>query len=73
MHTLSINDVVQIQDTIADIEYIGLLGYVSKITTTTVTVSFYTAQEKGENAYVTSQEFLISQVHFVGVPKLLPN
>ncbi len=72
---LKVNDIVQIQTTVSDVEYIGLVGYVKEVTETTVTVSFYYAKAKGENAYVQDQTFLISQVYFVGKPnpELLPN
>lgn len=74
---LSINDIVQVQETSDDIEYVGLIGYVSKVlesTTPVIEVSFYYAKEKGENAYVMRKEFLRPQLYLVGQPnpELLP-
>lgn len=73
----SINDVVQVQSVCADLEYVGLLGYVTNViesSNPTVTVSFYHAQEKGENAYVTTRDFLGSELYLCGQPnpELLP-
>jgi hypothetical protein len=74
MNTIKLNSVVQIQDTVADIEQIGLLGYISEITTTTYTVAVYYAAVKGENAHVQYITVLHSQVHYVGEcnPNLTP-
>lgn len=71
----SVNDVVQVQSTVSDLEYVGLLGYVKSISGSVVTVSFYHAQVKGENAYVTDCEFLDSELYLVGKcnPELTPN
>ena len=70
-----INDVVQVQSTVSDLEHVGLIGYVTSVSETTVNVAFYYAQEKGENAYVIDADFLLSEVYFVGRPnpELLPN
>lgn len=72
--TLSVNDVVQVQSTVSDLEYVGLLGYVSKISGNVITVSFYHVETKGENAYVTERDFLRPELYFVGQPnpELLP-
>lgn len=72
--TLSVNDIVQVQGTVADLEYVGLLGYVSKVSDSVVEVSFYYAKEKGQNAFVTTHEFLRPELYFVGTPNqdLLP-
>lgn len=71
---LEVNDVVQVQSIVADLEYVGLLGYVSEVTDTTVKVVFYHAEHKGENAYCQDRDFLLSEVYFVGRPnpELLP-
>ncbi len=72
--TLSVNDVVQVQGTVADLEYVGLLGYVSKVSDSVIEVSFYYAKEKGQNAFVMTKEFLRPELYFVGTPNqdLLP-
>ena len=71
---MELNDIVQIQDTVADIEFIGCIGYISHVTDTTVGVNIYAPFVKGENAQVTEIELLKSQVYFVGKPNpnLLP-
>ena len=57
-----------------DLEYVGLLGYVSKVSDSVIEVSFYYAKEKGQNAFVTTHEFLRPELYFVGTPNqdLLP-
>lgn len=72
--TLQVNDVVQVQSTVSDLEYVGLLGYVSEVSGSTAKVAFYHAEMKGENAYVVYQDFLVSELYFVGRPnpELLP-
>lgn len=74
MSELKINDIVQVQTTAPDIEHVGLVGYVSKVTASVISVDFYHAQEKGQNAYVTTFDFLPTQLFFVGTPnpELLP-
>lgn len=71
---LNVNDVVQVQGTVADLEYVGLLGYVSKISDSVIEVSFYHAQTKGQNAFVCTKEFLRAELFYVGQvnPDLLP-
>lgn len=74
MSELKINDIVQVQTTAPDIEHVGLVGYVSKVTASVISVDFYHAQEKGTHAFVTTVDFLPSQLFFVGTPnpELLP-
>lgn len=69
------NDIVQVQSTVSDLEYVGLLGYVKSQSGSVVTVSLYHAETKGENAFVLDKEFLESELWFVGEPnpELLPN
>lgn len=73
-HTFQVNDIVQVQSTVADLEYVGLLGYVSEVTTSVIKVAFYHAEKKGENAYVVYREFLPAELYFCGRPnpELLP-
>ena len=73
-HQFEVNDIIQVQSTVADLEFVGLLGYVSAVTETTVNVAFYHNEVKGENAYCIEQDFLKSEVFFVGRPNpdLLP-
>lgn len=68
------NDIVQVQSNVSDLEHVGLLGYVKSVSDKVVTVSFYYAKEKGENAYVLDVEFLRAELYFVGRPnpELLP-
>lgn len=73
-HQFELNDVVQVQNTVADLEFVGLLGYVESVTELTVNVVFYHNEVKGENAYCIEQDFLKSELFFVGRPnpELLP-
>lgn len=73
-HKFEVNDIVQVQSIVADLEYVGLLGYVFEVTTSVIKVAFYHAEKKGENAYVVYRDFLPSEVYFCGRPnpELLP-
>lgn len=74
MPAFQVNDVVQVQSTIADLEYVGLLGYVAEVSGPTVKVAFYHAENVGENAFCIDRDFLASELYFVGRPnpELLP-
>lgn len=73
-HQFEVNDIIQVQSTVADLEFVGLLGYVFEVTESTVKVVFYHNEVKGENAYCIEHDFLKSEVFFVGRPnpELLP-
>jgi len=73
-HKFEVNDIVQVQSIVSDLEYVGLLGYVSEVTTSVIKVAFYHAEKKGENAYVVYREFLSTELYFCGRPnpELLP-
>ena len=73
--SFAVNDVVSVKDTVADVEFVGVLGYVKAVTPTTATVSFYYPHTAGEPAYARDQDFLLADLFLVGKcnPDLLPN
>jgi len=72
---IAVNDIVIPNDTIGEVQFMGVPGYAIETSDTTVKVAFYHAEKPGEPAFVFYKDFLRTELYRVGQcnPAMIPN